>query len=58
MALRPTKNLLARAVKPWYQGCISFAQPIGCDALRVSVLLVSIKMKLLEGSFARFASML
>jgi hypothetical protein len=57
IACRPTKNLFARAVKPGYQGCISFAQPLGCVASRVSVFLVSMKLKLLARSLARPASM-
>ena len=32
-----TKNLFARAVKPGYQGCISFARPFGCVASRVRI---------------------
>src|SRR6516164_2708347 len=51
-ACRPTKKLFARAVKPGYQGCISFAQPFGCVASRVSVFLVSMKLKLLAESLA------
>jgi hypothetical protein len=57
IACKPTKNLFARAVKPAYQGCISFAQPFGCVASRVSVFLVSMKLKLLAESPARSASM-
>src|SRR5262249_1394593 len=57
IARRPTKKLFARAVKPGYQGCISFAQPFGCVASRVSVFLVSMTLKLLAGSLASPVSM-
>src|SRR5262249_36885446 len=57
IACRPIKKLFARAVKPGYQGCISFAQPFGCVASRVSVFLVSMKLKLLAESLARPVSM-